>query len=124
MKTTLTLALTFLLVTGSLWADSLTGTWTKKNHSIKGTWTIENQVVALKDFSTKSAPDLKIFLSPLEPHELTNKNATKGARLVAKLKSTKGNQSYALPEGVDLTKYKSIIIHCQRYSKLWSVASL
>jgi hypothetical protein len=30
-------------------------------------------------FSTKKAPDLKIFLSPLPASELTNKNATKGA---------------------------------------------
>lgn len=124
MKTTLITAATALLMTLSVLAQDATGTWSKKANAIKGSWKIENHQLALEGFSTKGAPDLKIFLSPLSASELNNKNATKGAKLVAKLKSPKGNQAYALPKDLDLSKYKTILIHCEKYSKLWSVSSL
>ena len=124
MKTILITAATTLFVSLSAFATDASGTWTKKAHVIKGGWKIENRQVDLSNFSTKGAPDLKIFLSPLSASELNNKNATKGSLLVAKLKSTRGNQSYVLPQGADLSKYKTILIHCQKYSKLWGVASL
>ena len=105
-------------------SKSISGTWKKKANSIKGTWKIEDGKVKLTGFSTKGAPDLKIFLPPTEPGKLKSKNVTSGAKLVAKLKSDKGDQTYALPKGVDLSIYKSIIIHCERYTKLWGVGSL
>jgi len=43
---------------------------------------------------------------------------------VAALKSNKGDQFYSLPPDLDLTAYKSIIIHCKKYTKLWGAASL
>ena len=123
MKSILITMVTVILA-ASLHAQEAYGTWTKKSHRVQGTWKIENSQVALENLSTKSAPDLKIFVSPLSVDQLNNKNATKGAQLVAVLKSSKGSQTYALPKGLDLTKYKSIIIHCQRYSKLWGAAAL
>ena len=124
MKTLIITTLTSLLITLSAFAQEASGSWTKKNYAVNGTWKIENQQVQLNQFSTTKAPDLKIFLSPLPVSQLNDKNATQGAKLVAKLKSPKGTQSYALPKGIDLTKYKSIIIHCEKFSKLWGAASL
>ena len=98
--------------------------WIKKSHVIQGTWIIENDQIVLKGLSTKKAPDLKIFFSPLTVSELNNKNAIKGAKFVAKLKSPKGDQRYALPKEMDWSQYKSVIIHCERYSKLWGAAPL
>ena len=76
------------------------------------------------DFKTKSAPDLNIFLSRAELPTLNGKNATRDAVLVAPLKSAKGSQSYAIPEGVDLSEFRSIVIHCVEYSKLWGGSAL
>jgi hypothetical protein len=104
------------------------GKWIPKAKPIGGTWSISEKggkkVLILKDFKTSNAPDLKIFLSPRASGQLTSKNATTGSVRVAKLKSTNGDQSYELPEGVDLSKYKSIVIHCEQYSKLWGVGTL
>jgi len=100
------------------------GSWTKKSHSIKGTWTIEGNTLSLKGLSTKSAPDLKLFLSPQPLAALSGKNATSGAKLIAKLKSPEGDQTYTLPDGVELSKFKTLIIHCEKYSKLWGGATL
>ena len=105
------------------------GTWTKKTNKIAGTWSIvekngKKSVVLDKAFKTSKAPDLKIILSPTESSKLTNKNAMKKAVVISLLKSPKGAQSYHIPKGIDLSKFKTIAIHCERYSKLWGSASL
>ena len=81
-------------------------------------------MLSLKGFKTATAPDLKIFLSPQTSGQVTSRTATKGSVLVSRLKSSKGDQSYALPANLDLSKYKSIIIHCEKYSKLWGASKL
>ena len=109
-------------------ADS-SGGWTEKDYAIQGTWSIEQrgdeQVITLSDdFSTKSGPDLKIFLSPKTVEDVTGKTATEGSVLVSVLKSNKGSQEYVLPADVDLKDYKSMLIHCEEYSVLWGGTDL
>ena len=112
-------------------ADGLlaSGTWTKKKRTSKGTWSITREGGELfvkldDDFSTRNAPDLKIFLSPLSAAETSNANAINGALLVSLLSSNKGAQSYKIPSGTDLADYKSILIHCENFTILWSAADL
>ena len=105
------------------------GTWSKKSFAVSGNWAMSSEngvtTVALDSgFSTRSAPDLKIFLSPLSPGQLTGRNATQGSLLVSPLKSSSGAQTYTVPAGTDLSRYKTILIHCEAYSKLWSVSQL
>ncbi|MEM9481124.1 MAG: DM13 domain-containing protein [Verrucomicrobiota bacterium] len=104
------------------------GSWSKKEYSVNGSWKIveEDGVKKLKlvGFKTRSAPDLKIFFSPKSLSELNGKNATSGSYKLVKLKSAKGDQTYTIPAGVDLDKYKSIVVHCEQYSKLWAGAAL
>lgn len=106
-----------------------TGTWTKKSFNVSGEWSIikkdgKTYVKLSSDFRTRNAPDLKIFLSPLAASETNGDNATAGSVLVAPLTSNSGAQTYEIPEGVDLTGFKSVLIHCEQYSKLWSAADL
>ena len=75
-------------------------------------------------FNTTSAPDLKIFLSPNPSASLDNRNATQGSQLVAVLTSNRGAQRYEVPAGVDLQRFKAIVIHCEKYTKLWAAADL
>ena len=105
------------------------GVWTKKKSKTRGTWTIATQngvtTVALDEtFKTKNAPDLKIVLSPLSLEEVNSKNALNDSVKISLLKSNKGAQSYVIPADVDLSKYKTIVIHCELYTKLWSAADL
>lgn len=105
------------------------GVWTKKKFKSRGTWTIETKdgvtTVSLDEaFKTKNAPDLKLFLSPLTMEELNSKNAVNESALISLLDSNKGAQSYVIPADVDLSKYKSLVIHCELYTKLWSAAEL
>ena len=105
------------------------GTWTKKKFSARGSWTISTQngvtTVSLdEDFKTKKAPDLKLFLSPLTAADVNSKNAVNSSVLISLLDSHKGAQSYVIPADVDLSQFKSILIHCEAYTKLWSAADL
>ncbi len=105
------------------------GIWTKKKFKSRGTWTLETKngvtTVSLDEaFKTKNAPDLKLFLSPLTSEDVNSKNALEGSLVISPLDSNKGAQSYVIPTDVDVSQYKSIIIHCELYTKLWSAADL
>lgn len=105
------------------------GVWTKKSFNAKGSWSIYQDggktfIKLSADFQTRNAPDLKLFLSPLAAAETTGANATNGSTLIAPLKSNRGEQVYEIPEGVDISTFKSVLIHCEQYSKLWAAANL
>lgn len=105
------------------------GTWTKKSHKASGEWSIYTEdgktyVKLSSDFRTRNAPDLKIFLSPQAASDANGRNATDGAVLISPLSSNAGEQVYEIPASVNLADYQSILIHCERFSKLWSAAEL
>ncbi len=105
------------------------GSWTKKSFAINGSWSIVDkngtQVLTLdQNFKTKSAPDLKIFLSRQALSDLNGGNATSQSVLISPLKSNKGAQEYAIPANIDISQFQTLIIHCEAYSKLWGGSSL
>ncbi len=100
------------------------GDLVQKQKSIAGDWEIvaegdRNYVVFKDNFKAKNGPDLKIFLSPMELSKVNGKTATKGSVLVAKLKSVKGGQKYPIPGDIDLSNYRSVLVHCEKYAVLW-----
>ena len=105
------------------------GTWTEKTASIRGSWSIVEEgesrfLVLSDDFKTKKAPDLKLFLSPQELSSVNGKNATDRVVLIGSLQSPRGGQRYLIPDGVDLGRYSTLLLHCEKYSKLWGAATI
>lgn len=105
------------------------GTWTKARAKTEGGWQIveANGGVTLvldQHFATKKAPDLKLFLVPRPASELTNDNVLEGAVRLGKLVSPKGRQEYRIPAGTDLSRFETLVLHCEKYSELWSTAAL
>ena len=105
------------------------GTWTKKGFEIAGTWKVvedgdRHYVVLDEAFRTKKAPDLKIFLSPKSLAELGNRNATEGSVLVGPLPGARGAQRLAVPAGTNPSEFRTLVLHCEQYSKLWGGAPL
>jgi len=103
--------------------------WTEKDKGIRGSWEIAEvgkaQFLRLgSDFKTKSAPDLKLVLSPLSLDQASNDNALEGGTVIADLGKVKGAQEYRLPAGTDWSKSTSLLIHCAKYSKLWGGTEL
>ena len=114
------------------------GDWRKADYDVMGQWRITQQGERLfvdlgDDFETNHGPDLHILLSPRPFDELTNANAARDALVVGLLRTTddallfkkmRGAQRLSIPDGARLSDYKSILIHCVRYSHLWAGADL
>lgn len=125
VATLLTLALATSVVPA---AELAAGSWSKKSFKIAGSWRIVEEqgqrfLELDADFKTKKAPDLKLFLSRQALAEANGKNATRDALLIAPLASHQGSQRYALPD-VDLADYPTLLLHCEKYSKLWGGSPL
>ncbi len=72
--------------------------------------------LALESFSVNNGPDLHLYLSKeLLPVNLID---------LGKLKSTKGNQVYALSKMPDFGQYKYALVFCQQYNVLFGSATL
>ena len=130
----MSLALSFMAIgafttTAAAEVGHNSGAWVAKSKAIKGGWSIEKRgdqhVITFNEkFKTKGGPDLKVFLSPQSIDQVTGRNATNGAELVAVLKSTRGSQEYVLPSNIDVNSFNSLLIHCEQYSVLWGGANI
>lgn len=103
--------------------------WVKKKNKVQGHWEIakvgKRHVIRLgSDFKTKKGPDLKLVLSPLTIEQARDANALNGGRVLPLLESPKGAQEFEVPEGVDLSGFQSLLIHCEQYTKLWGGVAL
>ncbi len=112
---------------GVLYSSSL---WKKGKEDITGLYTISQDEAGDRtlrlsdDFMTKSGPDLKVVLSPHTIENVNAKTALDGALVLGSLVSIKGASEYAIPKTADLSKYQSVLIHCEKYTKLWGGAAL
>jgi len=94
--------------------------------TLKGSWEIvrEGETTYLKlgdNFKASDGPDLKIFLSKLPLNDIRGDNAAKRVTSVrvAELKAFRGKSTYVIPDDIPIGDYKSVVIHCEAYSKLW-----
>lgn len=104
------------------------GGFENQEYDIRGTWMIETRedgryLELSEDFRTRRGPDLKIFFSTDSADNVTGDNAADGFFLTA-LDSNRGAQEYRLPDDLDLADYASVVIHCERFSKLWGAGNL
>ena len=103
---------------------SASGQWSKAEVKTSGSWSLEGRTLSLTGLSTKSGPDLKLILSPHAFDDLTSANAMTGAVVISPLKSHRGDQVYTLPANLDLSKYHSLGIHCEKFTKLFAKSAL
>ena len=123
-----------MLITLPAMADSqFSGLFEKKKGLFKGrvtgAWTISQSedVWTLRtgeDFKAKKAPDLKFFLSKKSAGDINGKNATEEAILIEQIDQFKGAFEVSLPAGVNPNDYKSLVLHCEQYRKLWGASPL
>ena len=73
-------------------------------------------MLKLENFSTSNGPDLKVYLSTAA--------TPSGFISLGDLKSTNGNQVYEISGTPDFSKYKFVLIHCERYNHLYGSAEL
>ncbi len=94
-------------------------------HWGRGKVSVYDRVVFLEnDFEVGPGPAYHVYLVPKA--SLRTSSELDGQMFVdlGRLRAFKGSQRYTIPAGVDLAKYASVIIWCERFSVLISPADL
>jgi Electron transfer DM13 len=94
-------------------------------HYGKGGVKVHPNVVFLgEDFEVGPGPDFHVYLVPAA--NIRDAGQVTGTMFVdlGRLRAFKGSQKYAVPAGVDLTRFPSVVIWCQQFSVLISPADL
>ena len=78
----------------------------------------------LADFFLTANTDLEVQLSPLEAPRSTDQVKASNPVSVAALDITAGSLNFVLPPTVDPTRYKSVVIWCERLFSAYAAASL
>ena len=80
--------------------------------------------VRLEDFFVSPNVDLELRLSTLEAPHSSDDFQNNPSELVTVMDVTAGSVNYALPAGVDPTKYKSIVVWCVPIKSAYAAATL
>ena len=98
----------------------LSGALVPSAHDVSGSVSVigENgqRTLRFENLDTINGPDLFIYLA-------TDTTAADFVNL-GEIKATQGNVNYEIPAGIDLTKYKFVLIWCRQFRVLFSYAEL
>lgn len=84
-----------------------------------------SRVLRLQNFSVDNGPDLYVYLVPIDPVPSTSGGAEiAGFYNIGRLIGNVGDQNYEIPNDVDLSQYKSVVIWCQAFAVPFAAAPL
>lgn len=83
----------------------------------------KSQILRLSDFETSNGPDVKVWLSTNPASQAADARSGKYVDL-GELKGNIGNQNYTLPTAAQGTRWKSVVIWCDRFSVPFGAATL
>lgn len=94
-------------------------------HYGKGKVTVYQDLVHLGgDFEVGPGPKFHVYLVP-ETNVIPSTNVAKTMFVdLGRLKAFRGSQNYPVPEGVDLSRFGSVVIWCEQFGVLISPATL
>lgn len=81
------------------------------------------QVLRLEGLRTSEGPDVRVYLSARDANAAKS-GLGDGAVALGKLKGNLGNQNYTIPAGTNLSKFRSAVIWCERFSVSFGAADL
>jgi hypothetical protein len=94
-------------------------------HWGKGSVTVRSDSVYLgPDFEVGPGPKFHVYLVPKGPIRASGDLRDQMFVDLGRLRAFKGSQRYAIPAGLDLSKFQSVIIWCEQFSVLISPADL
>ena len=94
-------------------------------HYGKGSVTVRQDSVFLNaDFEVGPGPKFHVYLVPKSQVRSSGELAGQMFVDLGRLRAFKGSQRYAIPAGLDLSKFQSVIIWCEQFSVLISPADL
>ncbi|WP_331765784.1 DM13 domain-containing protein [Embleya sp. NBC_00896] len=86
-----------------------------------------SRILRLEDLDTSNGPALRVWLTdaPVKPGKDGWRVFDDGAHVnLGELKGNKGNQNYTLPADLDLARYTSVAIWCDRFDVSFGAAAL
>ena len=108
-----------------------TGTFHGKVHSTSGRATVYQgtdgkRILRLTHFKTSNGPDVHVILvAARDAKDDANFLSGNVERIeLGKLKGNEGDQNYELPENVDLSKFQTVSIYCERFNANFGAAAL
>ena len=94
-------------------------------HHGKGAVTVyENTVFLGSDFEVGPGPKYHVYLVPKAMVRQSSDVAQTMFVDLGRLRAFKGSQKYAIPAGLDLSKFDSVVIWCEQFEVLISPADL
>jgi len=81
------------------------------------------QELRLEDFRVTNGPDLYVYLA-VHPRPRSRADVDQGFVSLGRLKGNIGSQAYAVPQGTDLERYRSVVIYCRAFHVVFSTATL
>ncbi len=81
-------------------------------------------LLRLENFSVTNGPDLHLLLSTHADPNSGSEVKDDGYIDLGKLKGNRGSQNYEIPDGVDATQYRSVVVYCKPFHVIFSVAPL
>jgi len=94
-------------------------------HHGKGSVSVYERTVFLEeDFEVGPGPKFHVYLVPRE--KIRDSSDVKDTMFVdlGRLRAFKGSQKFSIPQGIDLTRYPSVVIWCAQFDVLISPADL
>lgn len=106
----------------------VSGSFIDRSHPSSGTANVLNDGTAqrflrFEDFQTDNGPDLNVYLSTAAPDAPAGEFDDDFIDL-GDLKGNIGPQNYEIPAGLDLTRYRTVVIWCVRFSVAFGAAGL
>lgn len=81
------------------------------------------RLLRLEEFQVTNGPDLYVYLAA-HPKPATREDVDQGFLNLGRLKGNLGAQNYELVPGTDLSRYRSVVIYCQRFHVVFATATL
>ena len=91
-----------------------------RGSAIVGIGSDGKKVLRFENFTSAQGPDLKVYLGK----NADGSQVEEGGLNLGPLPATDGTYNIPLPDDLDLTQYKSVVIWCEAFSVTFSVASL
>ncbi len=103
------------------------GSFISREHPTRGTASILDvsgqQFVRFEDFSTSNGPKLVVYLTTAPP-DAPDAAFDDDIVDLGDLQGNIGNQNYEIPAGVDLARYRTVVVWCARFHVAFGAAAL
>jgi hypothetical protein len=104
------------------------GTFVDRSHPASGAAIVitdgTTAFLRFEDFKTDNGPDLFVYLSAGVTSESPAGALDDDFVDLGRLKGNIGAQNYELPAGIDLTRYRTVVVWCKRFTTAFGAADL